>query len=158
MWVNDTAPKINFTYFAATCPIIASVPEHRLSSHPDQVFIKYVCSDLRDDFDLGYLGHKKNVKFCVTSFWRMKTLIWSDITFLVDVWMHIRSLCNTRHNFFQCPLFGYVPRKTPGNYQVINDLSYPKGNFPLSMWQQIKQFLSSRSLCKFLMRMSMVLG
>lgn len=57
--MNDAAPKINFTYFAATCPIIASVPEHRLSSHPDQVFIKYVCSDLRDDFDLGYLGHTK---------------------------------------------------------------------------------------------------
>ena len=30
-----------------------------LSYHPDQVFIKYVCSGLRNDFELGYFGPQK---------------------------------------------------------------------------------------------------
>ena len=54
----NTIPEPNLYHFAAPCPINVSVLEHSYSSHPGQVFLKYVSSGLRDGFARAYSGLK----------------------------------------------------------------------------------------------------
>ena len=57
-WLNfiDNTSGTIFILFAAPCSIYVSILEQSLSSHPDQVFAKYVRSVFWDCFDPGYFG------------------------------------------------------------------------------------------------------
>lgn len=52
-------PGINLILFMAPCLINVSVLEHRLSSHPEQIFVKNFCGGLKDGFDIDSFGPQK---------------------------------------------------------------------------------------------------
>ena len=76
----DTTPGTNFTLFAGPFPTDDSALEHRLSCHPDQVFVNYDCSSLKDGFNLGYYWPQKyeNSRNLTSA---NENPDWSDITF-----------------------------------------------------------------------------
>ena len=76
----DIKPKPNFYLFAAPYPINNSVLEHSSSSHSGQVFVKFVCSGLRDGSGLDYSELQKSEITCTLTS-RNKNLDLVDITF-----------------------------------------------------------------------------
>ena len=92
--------------FSASCPAL----EHNLGSHPYYVFVKYVCSGLRDGFNPYFCEWKS--KFCqILPFQRY------------ELWTQIRPFCSMSNTFFFSVTLLALYLRT----LQLNDISNPKG-------------------------------
>ena len=97
--------------------------------HPDKKFVNFLISGLREGFDIGYSGPEQN---------RISRNLVSAVqnSSVIDEYLKTEVSGGRIHgpflyppfDHFQCNPIGVVPKKTPGKFRVIMDLSYPPGN------------------------------
>ena len=118
-WLDfiDTTPGTNLNMFAALYPINVSILEYILSSHPDQVFVKYVCSGLRNGFELGYFGPKKcKISHNLVSANENLVLVRDYPSNEMKCWRILGPFVIHPAPFFQCRPIDIAPNRNPGNF------------------------------------------
>lgn len=104
--------------------------ERGLASHPDQEFVRYVCSGIREGFRIGYDYHqhcsrssKRNMKSALEH----RQVVESYLGAECEAKRLVGPL--KRGNFPQVHTspFGVIPKSEPGKWRLIVDLSSPYG-------------------------------
>ena len=97
--------------------------------HPDKDFVEFVSQGFRLGFDIGYFGPDRS---------RVSRNLQSanENPEVVDVYLRdeigkgriMGPFESPPFENFQCQPIGIVPKKTPGKFRTIMDLSYPEGS------------------------------
>ena len=110
----DTKPEPNFYLFAAPYPINNSVLEHSSSSHSGQVFVKFVCSGLRDGSGLDYSELQKSEITCtLTSQNKNLDLVRYNLSKKLKCERILGPFLTPLTSIFESLPFGIVLKKTP---------------------------------------------
>ena len=104
--------------------------ERGLASHPDQEFVRYVCSEICEGFCIGYDYHQHRSR---SSKRKMKSAL--EHREVVETYLGAECEAKrlvgplTRENFLQVHTspFGVIPNSEPGKWRLIVDLSSPWG-------------------------------
>jgi hypothetical protein len=111
-------------------PLNYSNLEWELSGHPNRAFTSYVLDGVQCGFDLGFRG--SDLSYVSRN---MKSAL--DHPHIVDAYI-AKELCVGRifgpfesspFPNSRCSPIGVVPKKVPGKFRLIMDLSYPSGSY-----------------------------
>jgi len=110
-------------------PVNISLLEKELASHPDREFVEFLSEGFHFGFDIGYYGPDRS---------KVSRNLQSarDNPEVVDAYLQdeIRKgrimgpFDSPPFENFQCQPIGIVPKKVPGKFRTIMDLSYPEGS------------------------------
>ena len=99
-----------------------------LVGHPDQTFVQYLVSGLRHGFDLGYFGPDIS-RICRNLYSALNnpSAVDAYLTGEIQEGRIYGPFSAPPFQNFQCHPIGIVPKKEPGKFRAITDLSYPPG-------------------------------
>lgn len=115
-------------------PMSPSLPwqawDRRLASHPDQQFRKLIVEGLRDGFRVGfdYPHHCRSSKRNLLSSLQQPQVIRDYLAEECAAGRVIGPLQPDDFPLVQVSPFGVIPKKTPGKWRLIVDLSAPDGH------------------------------
>ena len=107
-----------------TTPINIENLEDELIHHPDQHFVNFLISGLRYGFDIGYFGPDcSRISRNLLSADKSPLLVDEYLKKEVEGGRIFGPFPSPPFENFQCHPIGIVPKKTPGKFRSITDLS-----------------------------------
>ena len=109
-------------------PVFVDILEQELVGHPSPDFVSYLLSGLREGFDIGYYGPEGGrISRNLLSAEQNPDLVDKYLQEEVKAGRICGPFDKPPLSNFQCQPIGIVPKKCPGKFRTIMDLSYPAG-------------------------------
>ena len=113
----------------ASTPININNLQQELLYHPDKDFVSYLITGLVEGFDIGYFGPEiDRISRNLTSAINNPACVDHYLEVEIDAGRILGPFDEKPFEKFQCNPIGIVPKKTPGKFRAIMDLSYPHGD------------------------------
>lgn len=110
-------------------PVNISLLEGELREHPDKGFVQFVSEGFREGFDIGYFGPERaRISRNLQSAYKNPGVVDEYLRVEIEKGRIVGPFSTPPFENLQCQPIGIVPKKVPGKFRTIMDLSYPEGS------------------------------